>query len=185
MGALSVTIAATLWIAGALLLVVGGALHLARPLPLQRALTRTGLVSVPLSVPAARLWGVVETAVGGAALAALLLDGPTRAAAVATTAVFGAFTLYLRRARRNHGGADCACIGSGTALDGSVIARAVAFTAAGAVVAIGVPSPPVAPTVAMAAVLALLAWLVPAALHPADDPLYGSSSAAQPTGVPG
>ncbi len=171
----------TLWSVGALLLAVAGAFHIVDPKPLQRSLARFNVVPIKSGSTVVRLWGLIELGVGLGGLLAMWSGASLRPMASATALVYIGFTAYLWSALKSDGVGDCACIGAGTALDVSVLARAGLLAGVSVLTAvIDVSTTDAVLTLGMAAVLALLAWLVPAALHPADDPIYGAAAAVAP-----
>jgi hypothetical protein len=99
--------------AAALLLAGAGAAKLASPQQARAALSIAGLRVPALAV---RALGVVEIAVGGAALVA-----PGAATAAAAAVAFAAFLLFVARLLRvARGAADCGCFGTAGSEAGAV-----------------------------------------------------------------
>jgi uncharacterized membrane protein YphA (DoxX/SURF4 family) len=117
----------------AVVVIVGGAAKLVSPGAFRATLRSLG---VPGGVVAARLAGVVEIGLGGAAL---VVGG--RAWAAALAALYGVFTVVVVLARRT-GAESCGCFGSVAAPPSSlhVVIDAASAVVAAAAAVVGVPS---------------------------------------------
>lgn len=166
-------------VAGAVLLIAAGVGHLRHLAGLRAVLGAQKLLPPRWRRPVAALTAVTELTVGGSVLSVQLatnlavaqmapLAAAHTAPLVAQSAMYAAFSGYLVALRQLHPSAPCGCFGGGGPVTGPVIGRAgllsigtAAAALAPAVIGGGAASP-----VALAggAVLAMVAWLLPA-LH--------------------
>ena len=150
------------YLAAALLLVVAGLAKVARPLSLVRALRAAGLrVRAPLLARWVRGLALLEAALGAVAVVQ-----PSRAAALLVAVSYAGFTAFVLRAlRRGSPLASCGCFGQadtpptpGHAVVTGMLAVAAGLIAIGSAASLGVA------LVVVSAVLAYLTYLALAVL---------------------
>jgi hypothetical protein len=161
-------------VAGAILLVIAGMGHVRHLAALRAVLGAQRLLPPRWRSPVATCVAVTELAVGASVLAVQFTtllpaswSAPALAARMSILAqcvIFAAFTGYLAILRRVRPAAPCGCFAGNDPVGGPAIGRA-ALISAGTAGALFTPVQSPSPVIfAGAAVVAMLAWLLPA-LH--------------------
>ncbi|WFF02991.1 MauE/DoxX family redox-associated membrane protein [Micromonospora sp. WMMD964] len=158
-------------VAGALLLLTAGILHVRAPREFRAALAGHRILPFRWQRTTARLLPAVEIIVGAVALTTIVTGLPGATPALAALCfVYATFTAYSYLLLRRGNAAACGCFGGREPVTLATVLRnaLLAVTAAGSLIpAVTTPTgPALALTLAVGLVVAVLGWMWPALFRP-------------------